>query len=47
MKKTITLEEETWAVITRLKLELRHENLDKTICYLLYESEKYGGEVKE
>jgi len=44
MKKTITLEEKTWVLLTELKLELRNKSLDETINYLLYETNKYRGQ---
>lgn len=37
--KTITVKNETWEELTRLKLELRNSTIDDTINYLLQEKE--------
>ena len=37
--KTITVKDETWQMLTKLKAELMHGDLDETINYLKYEEE--------
>lgn len=37
MKKTITLEENNWNELIRLKYEYKHKTINETISFLLYE----------
>jgi len=45
MAKTITVQDETWQMLTRLKADLMNGDLDQTIKYLFYELNKK--EVKD
>lgn len=41
--KTITVKDDRWQRLTKLKAELMHSDLDATINYLLFEYEKEMG----
>ena len=45
--KTITVKDQTWEALTKLKLQLRHTTLDNTVGYLLYELNYYNQEVEK